>query len=66
MKATRSEPTVYSSEDDAGTAARLYNQVTVNNARELRVVVEGPEDGTWWNFSLSEAIDCGFSYSWEA
>jgi hypothetical protein len=45
---------------------------TFNHARraagngELLVVVDGPDDGAGTVMELAEAIDNGFTYSWEA
>ncbi len=67
MKISTAEAQLYNSRDVAVEAARRYNRATVANRRDLRVVVEGPEEtGHWWTMDLREAVDNGFSYSWSA
>ncbi len=67
------DPTIYTSQGEAEDAAEHFNRArtpahpwATRPTSDLRVVVEGPGDGSWWNFDLREAIDNGFSYSWSA
>ncbi len=63
MRPTKTRPHCFKSRDAAEHSAHCFNVCTVDNARELRVVVEGP-DSDWFAMDLVDAIDLGRGYSW--
>lgn len=55
--------------DVRGEAVRYMrgcNAALGEDARDLAVIVEGPEDEQWTVMSVTEAVDNGFPYTWEA
>ena len=52
------------SEEEARDLMRDRNR-TRRGKTDLSVVVEGPDDGQWTVMDLRDAIESGFSYSWE-
>ena len=54
----------FRSEDDARRLMVTRN-LTRRDRSAIAVLVEGPDDGEWTVMDLRDAIENGFSYSWE-